>query len=115
MITKYLDYVESRLVRIGCMKCNETIAKMNEKTGKLVYWTNYKAVPLQLEDKSYQNALLCRECFKKFDDTCFNDFDDTRRWGWKKHYKTLGYKDAVAKRMVEDFCQSKKIIGKLEA
>lgn len=118
MITKYLEYNENQVVRIGCMCCNETIGKINEKTGKLVYWTNYKVYPITLEDGSYQNVLLCKDCFRTFDinsEDKKDNFDETRRWGWKKHYKAQGIEEKVAKRMVEDFCRSKKIIGKLEA
>lgn len=112
---EYLEFNGAVLIRVGCMKCNATIGKVNPKTEKFVYWTNYRHLPLTLADGSYQNILLCKDCFSGSSDLDPEMFDGTRKWGWEQDFKSKGIEEKVAKKMVDDFSRSKKIIGKLRA
>lgn len=115
---EYLIYDGSRLVEIKCMKgCGRTIGKLNPKTEKLVAWSNYRTWPLKLSDGSYQNMLVCQECLCSATEDDFEQFDETRQWGWRKELVSKSPQimtEKLAKRMVDDFCKTKKIVGRLE-
>lgn len=111
---EYLIYDGSRLMKVLCMKCKATIAAVNPKTEKLVHWTNSRSWAVTLEDGSYQNMLVCADCYLKCSDLDFKQFDETRRWGWRQEFVRKGVEAKAAERMVDDFCKAKKIVGRLE-
>ena len=118
----YLTYDDRGLREVRCMKgCGAILSQrvetrehtiegilIREKTIQQAHTRQYKVL---LQDGSYQNVLVCSDCYLKCSEADFKDFEETSAWGWKeeiKHTRKIDDKEAEAE--VEKMCKRKKIV-----
>ena len=89
---EYLDYDSVDIKRVGCMKCNKTVANRQtfySEDGKsqfdvLVHQSHSKRLNVLLEDKSVAALILCADCVLGIKDSDFPQLEKTLHWGWKR-------------------------------
>lgn len=108
----YMVFEDRQLVELKCMKCDGTIGKRREDSKRFVRWNNYRAWPLRLKDGSYQNMLVCEKCLPQCNESCFDLFNDARRWGWIEDLvQRNGMSRVDAIKIVKQFAKTKEIVG----
>ncbi len=91
---QYISWDDKTISEVRCMKCNKVIATKKiyvsadgDTLLKLVHQTHYRTMSVILEDGSYSNMLICRECLSTITDSDLPIFQKTQRWGWQKDWE----------------------------
>ncbi len=88
--TPYIDMVNGRLRRVGCMKCNRFLYDVGDKVSmqdaeraKLPH-----RVPMMLSDGSYTDLVLCHSC--DVVDADIPHLERTMKYGWMYEFVKAG-------------------------
>ena len=92
---EYVDYDGKDIIRVGCMKCNLTVAtrqKIKDGEGKiveerLVHMTHSKRYRTKLRDGSFADLIVCETCFPTITKNDLKQLDKTMHWGWQAAYE----------------------------
>lgn len=86
--TPYVDfesvptYEGHHIVRVGCMRCNDTIATKDLKTNNLYFWDHKRDVRVLLSDGSIAFVPVCSPCAAVVTDADLSLFEETIKYGW---------------------------------
>lgn len=113
--TSYVTFEGKRLVRVGCMKCNDTIATSSTRpdgTSYLKPWSHYRKFKVMLTDGSFSLLPMCADCIPTITDEDIPHLQRTQRLGWMTEQQAVyknspKFKEAVLQ--AGQFCRSKSI------
>ncbi len=88
---KYLDFDADGIRRVGCMRCNNTVASRQEVYGpnggligiKLVHMSHSRRLPVKLSDRSEAAVILCIDCVNGVTEADMALLEKTMKWGWR--------------------------------
>ncbi len=89
---EYLSFDAIGITRVGCMKCNATVASRQPTYAadgrvvdyRLIHMSHSKRLRVVLKDLSYAEIIVCQDCLSNVLDSDLSGLEETMRWGWKK-------------------------------